>query len=326
MHTLSANTAVMLVRRNLDELDPNGSVMYTDESTDNASLDNTIKRLLPDAINAVHLAAPVAVLEGESVEASEISDTSCEDGVLTFGLNIGHLLRLVAFQAIDSDIVVTEVIPEASPEGRKQLNKYIRGRYDRPRLVRMQGVTTHVLGDYTPVFRYFSLQEGALPKIDDFEMGVYLLKNDIAAFSYYLGGPDVGGLEGTEQDCEIVTIGTTEFWHIPFDTPGYRGGTITIGGTEYAWGSLDESERTFTFFANGIEHYTFQDILDLLAVLFIKRFLIIKEQTYNETTPATEYPISGLLRSNIIDYLTALVMETYGDQRFQLFSQRAMAF
>ena len=71
MVTLSPSTAIELVRKNLDELDPNGSVMYEDENGsadeygDNASLDDIIRRNLPEAINAVHLTAPVAMLEGK---------------------------------------------------------------------------------------------------------------------------------------------------------------------------------------------------------------------------------------------------------------------
>ena len=154
MVTLSPSDAVALVRKNLDEIAPNGSAMYDPDNTygDNASMDDIIRRNLPEAINAVNTAAPAQLLEGKSVSASNPSVSS--DGVLSFSLPEGsRFLRLVAFQASDSPIVVTDVLPEASGEGHKQLNRYIRGRYDRPRLVLLQGRHTE------PEFKYYSLRE-----------------------------------------------------------------------------------------------------------------------------------------------------------------------
>ena len=158
MITLSTSEAVEAVRKNLDELDPNGnaSVMYTDENSDNESLTNIIERFLPEAINAIHLAAPVTLLEGEDFDAesdlASDSDSLSNDGVLAFALGEDtDYLRLVAFRADDSAIVVTDALPEASPEGRKQLNPYIRGRKDRPRLVQLQGAHTG------PSFKYYTM-------------------------------------------------------------------------------------------------------------------------------------------------------------------------
>ena len=148
MYTLTTKEAIEAVRKNLDELGLNESVMYDTESTDNASLDETIARSLPEAINRIHLAAPAYMLEGE--ELRDFDDVAVFDGVLRFSCTADYL-RLVAFQARDSRIVVTEAIPESSPEGRKQLNPFICGRYDRPRLVRLQGAQG------SPTFNYYSL-------------------------------------------------------------------------------------------------------------------------------------------------------------------------
>lgn len=154
MTTISASNALQLVRKNLDELDPNGSVMYEDANGstaafgDNRSLDDTVFRCLPEAINAVHLAAPVALLEGES---ATITGPSIANKVLSFNIGSGsRYLRLVAFKASDSPIVVTDTILEASAEGRKQLNAVIRGSKDRPRLVVMQD------GGADPSFKYYT--------------------------------------------------------------------------------------------------------------------------------------------------------------------------
>jgi len=209
----------MLVRKNLDEAGLNESIMYTDENNDNLSLDDIVKKNLPEAINAVHQYAPVSLLEGEDYSFSSglggESISVSGDGVLTFSPSqSSDFLRLVAFRASDSPVVVTDVLSEASPEGRKQLNKYIRGTYDRPRLVRLQGRET------PPVFKYYTLRN---------------------AVSYPAS-----------------------------------------------------AVATFSF---------------------------VKEQKYN--SEATGYPISRLLRQNIIDWLTGMVMETYSDQRANAFFERA---
>ena len=218
MVTLSPSDAVILVRKNLDELDPNGSVMYDPDNAhgDNESLDDVIRRMLPEAVNEVHLAAPTALLEGKDVTAE---NPAMSDGVLSFSLGEdSKFLRLVAFRASDSAIVVTDPLPEASPEGRKQLNQYIRGRYDRPRLVLLQGRHTG------PAFKYYSMRDG---------------------------------YNGTAEDA-------------------------------------------------------------------IAQLSIVEELFYS--AEATGYDISRRLRQNIIDTLTAKVLETYSDQRAQVFYQKANNF
>lgn len=232
MDTLYAATAVTLVRKNLDELDPNGSIMYEDENGssvdygDNASLDNIILRNLPEAINAVHRAAPVQLLEGNPYTDGELASVVVNaDGSLLIALSAtAHFLRLVAFQAADSNIVVTDVIGEATPEGRKQLNPTIRGRYDRPKLVQCQGRHTG------PIFKYYSLNEHGL-NFDDYQA----------------------------QPSSAID-----------------------------------------------------------------QLVFIKEYKYYDGT--VSYDISRVLRQNIIDYLTGLVLETYNDQRAQIFFSKANNF
>ena len=227
MTTLSASDARDLVRKNLDELDPNGSIMYNDENGstnaygDNRSLDEIIFRCLPEAINAVHMAAPVTLLEGESASPANMS---ISDKVLSFDIGSGSkYLRLVAFRAKDSDIVVTDTIPEASPEGRKQLNAAIRGRKDRPRLVLLQD------GGSDPSFKYYTTDE--------------------------------------------TTTGTAVAFFKYVKEQTYRANTVSDGVTTY-----------------------------------------------------TSYNISRRLRQNIIDCCTAMVMDTFGDQRAQSFYSKANSF
>lgn len=172
MQTITPSAAILLVRKNLDEVGPNDSVMYTDENSDNLSLSDIIKKNLPEAINAVHLAAPVQLLDGEEVSSSASVSVST-DGVLSISLPSSvKFLRLVSFLASDSQIKVTDAIPAASPEGRKQLNPYIRGRADRPRLVLVsQG------GSSTgPSFKYYSItnpQSGSVAEFNIIEEQIF---------------------------------------------------------------------------------------------------------------------------------------------------------
>ena len=176
MQTLSSNDAITAVRRNIDELDKNGSAMYGTgtDTNDNDSLDNTIRRFIPDAVNAIHLAAPVAMLEGVdfSFDANSVGAIDTTDGILSFMLNNTSgvetkFLRLVFFQATKAtptdqwapeDAIVTVVTPESGAEARKQLNPYLRGRYDRPVLVKVQQVGAEGAAN-APMFRYYTVRD-----------------------------------------------------------------------------------------------------------------------------------------------------------------------
>ena len=186
---LTITEAVRLVRKNLDELEPNGSVMYGGEDSDNASLDKLIERSLPEAINAVNLAAPVTLLDGiydgDPTNNIDILESPVKDLVLKFRVNDTAFLRLVALRMNDSDVVVTSVLDEASAEGRKQFNRYLRGRPDRPRLVRLQGIN-----DDGPEFHYYTLS--ATPTEGDEADEIGILKyvrevkyNEVTPATYY---------------------------------------------------------------------------------------------------------------------------------------------
>ena len=139
MDTITPSDAVSIVRKNLDEQEINASAMYdtgSPDTTDNDALDSIIKKTLPDAVNFVHGEAPLALLEGV---AGTPTSASFSNNVLTFSMTTAQILRLVAFQAVDSSVVIGEWTPEYSPEGRKQLNQYVRGTYDDPVLVKVQG-------------------------------------------------------------------------------------------------------------------------------------------------------------------------------------------
>ena len=149
MITITPSEAVSLVRKNLDEQEINASALYVSgspDATDNDSLDNIIKKTLPEALNAVHRDADSRLLEGISGTPTGASIT---ETVLSFSISPA-VLRLVAFQAVDSPVVLGDWVPEYSAEGRKQLNVYVRGTYDDPTLVKVQGAQT---------FRYYTLKQ-----------------------------------------------------------------------------------------------------------------------------------------------------------------------
>lgn len=147
MVTITPSDAVTLVRKNLDEQEINASAMYasgTPDNTDNDTLDQIIRKTLPEAVNAVHRSAPHALLEGED---ATLTGVTISNNVVSFTAS-APMLRLVAFKAIDSPVVLGDWVPEYSAEARKQDNAYIRGTYDAPVLVKVEGEDS---------FRYYTI-------------------------------------------------------------------------------------------------------------------------------------------------------------------------
>ena len=180
MYLLTKDEAILLVRKNLDEQRVNDSDMLDVDDLDSNEFEEILEKNLPEAINSVHTAAPVTILDGETLDADEISGASISAGVLSFGTR-QEMLRLIAFKASDSPYVVCDPVPEYSAEGRMQLNPYTRGTSDRPRLVLLQGKVE----DYLSSFRYYSIEHSfAAPEqaIERFEY--------IPMYHYKKDGPD----------------------------------------------------------------------------------------------------------------------------------------
>lgn len=182
MYLLTKDEAILLVRKNLDEQRVNDSDMLDVDDLDSNEFEDILEKNLPEAINAVHEAAPVNILDGEKLAADEITGASIKGDVLSFGTK-KEMLRLIAFKASDSPIVVCDLVPEYSAEGRMQLNPYSRGTSDRPRLVLLQGKVE----DYLSSFRYYSLDRSfasAAQAIERFEyIPVYRYKaNESGAY------------------------------------------------------------------------------------------------------------------------------------------------
>ena len=147
------------VRSRIDELSQTASDMLLD-SIDDRNLEETVRQMLPEAIQRVVLDAPVQILEANSEfggtagadSPGGIVETNVVDGVFYFAVVGGDpLLRLVYFRVEDSKVVLTESVPEDSPKGRMQLNDYVKGRPDAPVLVLPQGSDTNY-----PSYEYFT--------------------------------------------------------------------------------------------------------------------------------------------------------------------------
>jgi len=169
MNKISTTEATTYVRKQLDELGLNPSDMYAGSGNDNASLDDIILRQLPDAINEIVEVAPAFTLEPivtcTATQKAETIESGDAVGSLTSIKDTNnkeyHIIRIVKCKAIDSNIIITESIPEVSPEGRMQLNPYIRGVWDNPILVLKQG--------HTSEYNYFTHKEvGGSNKIEEF--------------------------------------------------------------------------------------------------------------------------------------------------------------
>lgn len=184
MIKLFVDDAVSLVRKNMDEVDIGTEGMLQEPNT--TALDEVIRRTLPEAVNAVNRMVPVNMLQGvdvrsvyedDSVEPSEYKSdykeiTINSDGTVDVTLdkdNLGPWLRMVSLMAIDSKVVLAEVTAEASAEGRKQLNPYVRGRHDNPVMVQLQSERLK--------FTYYSLKEESIDtggELHDFDLDTYV--------------------------------------------------------------------------------------------------------------------------------------------------------
>lgn len=157
MKQVTKSTLVKIVRTNLDELGVNDSMMLG--GSDDAMLDDIIWNVAGECADEIHSAAPVQLLDGESPLAK---DSDYDSSKITVGesnakvllVPIANVIRLVAFKAKDSDYVVTDTIPEASPEGRMQLDPNLSGTFDDPKVVMQQGSS-----DSDATMKYYSLKD-----------------------------------------------------------------------------------------------------------------------------------------------------------------------
>lgn len=156
MYQLSVGAAYAYTRKCMDE-------MYSIESegmagvSDDLNLRKQVEESLVEAVVKIHKNAPSVLLEGE--KGAEGLDYKSEfdekgEGIITITM-LRDTLRVISVKVIDSDIIVCSFIAEDSAEGRKQLNKYVRGVPDDPRVVILQNSES----DYRPTLKYYTCEE-----------------------------------------------------------------------------------------------------------------------------------------------------------------------
>jgi hypothetical protein len=125
-------------------------------SPDAVDIHRLIEGNIVEAAVKVHTQAPAIMIDGVKGVHGKENDFVAEvskDGVITITMQ-KDTVRIASVKAVDSEVVVCDVIPEDSAEGRKQLNKYVRGVPDDPRVVLQKNWST----EYRPVFKYYTIQ------------------------------------------------------------------------------------------------------------------------------------------------------------------------
>lgn len=183
MYQLSILSATSFVRTALDDLETVEEIGLLVDA-DAVNLHRIVINSICEAVVKTHLEAHPSMLsgnietvspvaeeetpesEGESGQLKEENPETAEpafkaeleDGVVTITMQT-DTLRVVSVQASDSPVVVGDIYPELSAEGRKQLSKYVRGVSDDPRVI-MQQRWADV---YKPRLKYYSTEEDVCP-------------------------------------------------------------------------------------------------------------------------------------------------------------------
>lgn len=175
MYQLSINSATSFVRTALDELTTVEEIgMLVD--ADAVNLQRLVVNSICEAVVKTHMGASPSMISGivatvskakeeeanpeaeeDPVFETELDPTS---GVVTITM-LTDTLRVVSVQAEDSPVVVCNIYPEHSAEGRKQLNKYVRGVSDDPRVVMQKRWSD----TYKPILKYYSTEQTTCPEI-----------------------------------------------------------------------------------------------------------------------------------------------------------------
>lgn len=174
MYQLSINSATSFVRTALDELTTVEEIgMLVD--ADAVNLQRLVVNSICEAVVKTHMGASPSMISGivatvkkaeeeanpeaeeDPVFSTELDPTS---GVVTITM-LTDTLRVVSVQAEDSPVVVCNIYPEHSAEGRKQLNKYVRGVSDDPRVVMQKRWSD----TYKPILKYYSTELKTRPEI-----------------------------------------------------------------------------------------------------------------------------------------------------------------
>lgn len=163
MYQLTVMAAHAYARRALDELvSVEDTNMLTSNltSADPVSLRKLVEGFMVEAVLKTYASAPAIILDGAWGQEGEDYTLELNNGVVTISMET-PVYRILSVKCSDSDYVLGDMIPENSAEGRKQLNAYIRGTYDDPRLVLLERWN----GDNKPRMKYYSTTETDVKKV-----------------------------------------------------------------------------------------------------------------------------------------------------------------
>lgn len=160
MFPLTVKGALAYVRKAIDELTSVEDIGML-VSPDAVNLHRLVEGCMVEAVLKTYAQAPAESMEG--VVAEEESDyklTGLKDGVVTISFET-PIARMLSLRCVDSEIIVSDLVPENSAEARKQLNKYVRGTFDDPRVV-LQKVWN---GDNMPILKYYTTTKEGLDEV-----------------------------------------------------------------------------------------------------------------------------------------------------------------
>lgn len=160
MFQLSIISATAFVRTALDELttvEETGMLVDADA----VNLQRLVVNSIVEAVVKTHQGALSVLIDGNIGVLGEDYTAELDDnGVITITM-LQDTLRVASVQAADSPVVLTDIVPEDSAEGRKQLNRYVRGVSDDPRVVLQKRWSE----PYRPIMKYYSTEEAKCPGI-----------------------------------------------------------------------------------------------------------------------------------------------------------------
>lgn len=152
MYKLTIKSATNYVKKVLDELDSSEDTGML-FSHDDLNLRKLVEGFIVEAVIGIHSKAKSYWVDGVKAKQDEDYNIEVSGDVVEIKM-LKPTLRIVSVKMGDSDKVVTELLTEDSPEGRMQLNPFIKGRYDSPKVVLQKEWSA----DHLPIIRYYSLR------------------------------------------------------------------------------------------------------------------------------------------------------------------------
>lgn len=159
MFQLGISAACAYVRKSLDELTSVEDIGML-ASPDAIDLHKIVENSIIEAAVRVHERASSVLMDGViGVSGTDYTAQLVEtDKSVTITMN-KEAVRIVSIKASDSSVIITELIPEDSAEGRKQKNPHVCGTFDDPRAV-LNKVWSE---DHKPVITYYTAKDKTTP-------------------------------------------------------------------------------------------------------------------------------------------------------------------